>query len=55
MQPAIRALPLTALNDGFRAVMLEGAGLGALWPQAMLLAFVALGSFVAALRLFRWS
>jgi ABC-2 type transport system permease protein len=55
MQPAIRALPLTALNDGLRAVMLEGAGLGALWPQAMLLAFVALGSFVAALRLFRWS
>ena len=27
MQPFIRALPLTALNDGLRAVMNEGAGL----------------------------
>ncbi|MVD21672.1 ABC transporter permease, partial [Vibrio cholerae] len=28
LQPLIRALPLTALNDGLRAVMNEGAGLG---------------------------
>jgi ABC-type multidrug transport system permease subunit len=55
MQPAIRALPLTALNDALRAVMNEGASLGALWPQAALLAAVALASFGAALRLFRWS
>ena len=26
-QPFIRALPLTALNDALRAVMLEGSGL----------------------------
>ncbi|HET7825558.1 MAG TPA: ABC transporter permease [Anaeromyxobacter sp.] len=55
MQPVVRALPLTALNDGFRAVMNDGAGLVALLPQAALLAFVAAGSFGAALRLFRWS
>lgn len=55
VQPAVRALPLTALNDGLRAVMNEGAGLAALLPQAALLAAVALVSFAAALRLFRWS
>jgi ABC-type multidrug transport system permease subunit len=55
IQPAVRALPLTALNDGLRAVMNEGAGLAALGPQAALLAGVAVASFGAALRLFRWS
>ncbi|HEY6003198.1 MAG TPA: ABC transporter permease [Anaeromyxobacter sp.] len=55
VQPAVRALPLTALNDGLRAVMNEGAGLAALSPQAALLAGVAVASFGAALRLFRWS
>lgn len=55
IQPLVKALPLTALNDGLRAVMNEGAGLVALWPQATLLAAVAAVSFGAALRLFRWS
>jgi ABC-type multidrug transport system permease subunit len=54
-QPLVRALPLTALNDGLRAVMNEGAGFGALAPKLALLAAVALVSFGAALRLFRWS
>jgi ABC-type multidrug transport system permease subunit len=54
MQPFIRALPLTALNDALRAVMNEGAGLVAVAPQAALLAGVAAASFAAALRLFRW-
>jgi len=51
----VRALPLTALNDGLRAVMNEGATLLALWPQAAILAAVAVGSFGAALKLFRWT
>jgi len=55
MQPAIRALPLTALNDGLRAVMNEGAGLAAVAPQALLLAGVGALSFGLALRFFRWS
>jgi ABC-2 type transport system permease protein len=55
LQPAVRALPLTALNDGLRAVMNEGAGLAVLAPKAALLAIVAAASFAAALRLFRWS
>lgn len=54
-QPLIRALPLTALNDGLRAVMNEGAGLAALAPRLALLLAVSLASFGAALRLFRWS
>ncbi len=55
MQPFIRALPLTALNDALRAVMIEGAGLGAVAPQALFLAALAAATFAAALRLFRWA
>ena len=55
VQPAVRALPLTALNDALRAVMNEGAGLVALLPQAALLAAVAAVSFGAALKVFRWT
>jgi ABC-type polysaccharide/polyol phosphate export permease len=54
MQPAIHVLPLTALNDALRAVMLDGARL----PEtAGLLAVVAawgVASFAVALRIFRW-
>lgn len=55
LQPAIRALPLTALNGALRAVMNEGAGLAAVWPQAALLAGVAAATFAVALRIFRWT
>ena len=54
LQPFIKALPLTALNDVLRAVMNEGAGLSANWiPIATLLAWF-LVSFVVALKIFRW-
>src|SRR5438876_874013 len=33
MQPFIRALPLTALNDALRAVMLDGASLASQWRE----------------------
>ncbi len=55
MQPAIRALPLTALNDALRAVMNEGAGAAAVARPALLLGAVAALSFALALRWFRWS
>jgi len=55
MQPIIRVLPLTALNDGMRAVMNEGAGIAAVAPQLALLAAVAAGAFAVALRAFRWA
>ena len=54
LQPFIKALPLTALNDVLRAVMNEGAGLSANWiPIGVLLAWF-LVSFVVALKIFRW-
>jgi ABC-2 type transport system permease protein len=54
LQPFIKALPLTALNDVLRAVMNEGAGLSANWiPISVLLAW-CLVSFVVALKIFRW-
>jgi len=55
VQPFLKALPLTALNDSLRLVVNEGAGLGVVWPQMALLAGVALAAFALALKLFRWS
>jgi ABC transporter DrrB family efflux protein len=54
MQPAIKALPLTALNDALRAVMLEGAGLTAITLEMAILLAWTVVSFGLALRLFRW-
>lgn len=52
--PLIRLLPLTALNDGLRAVMLEGKGVSQLGPEfAVVAAWTAICFFVA-LRIFRW-
>jgi len=53
-QHVIRALPLTALVDALRAVMLDGAGAAAIAPRLGLLALWAGVSFFAALKLFRW-
>lgn len=55
VQPWIRALPLTALNDALRAIILEGAPLGS--QVGRLVVLLAWGgiSFVLALRWFRWS
>jgi ABC-2 type transport system permease protein len=54
VQPVLRALPLTALNDALRAVMIDGAGIGAVAGPCALLAGTTAVTFVAALRLFRW-
>ncbi len=53
-QPAIRALPLTALNDALRAVMNDGASLASQWPEALVMAAWSAVSFYLALRWFRW-
>src|SRR5206468_342882 len=54
MQPIVKLLPLTALNDGLRAVMNDGAGWAALaGPAAILLAWGGV-SFALAFRFFRW-
>jgi ABC-type multidrug transport system permease subunit len=55
VQPVIRALPLTALNDVLRAVMIDGAGLASLAVPGAVLVLWGVGSFGVALRIFRWS
>jgi ABC-type multidrug transport system permease subunit len=54
VQPLIQALPLTALNDALRAVILEGATLIDVRQELGLLAAWAVVPFGIALRLFRW-
>jgi ABC-2 type transport system permease protein len=54
MQPVLRALPLTALNDSLRGVINEGAGVTALARPILILAVCSVVSFAAALKLFRW-
>ena len=54
MQPAIQAVPLTALNDALRGVMLEGASVRAIAGELGLLAGWGVFSFLVALRIFRW-
>jgi ABC-2 type transport system permease protein len=54
VHPYIRALPLTALNDSMRAIMVDGAGWPQLWRPTLVLAAWGLGSLLLALRLFRW-
>jgi ABC-type multidrug transport system permease subunit len=53
-QPFVQALPLTALNNALRAVMLDGAGLQPLLPELAILAAWGALTFVLALKLFRW-
>jgi ABC-type polysaccharide/polyol phosphate export permease len=54
VQPVIKALPLTALIDGLRANMLQGAGVVEVAPQFGVLGVWLLACFAVALKLFRW-
>ena len=54
IQPMVQALPLTALVDGMRAIMLQGASLATVGPQLGILALYIVVSLAAALRVFRW-
>lgn len=54
LQPFIQALPLTAINNSLRAVMLEAKPLSAVSGELLLLAAWAAVSFALALKLFRW-
>jgi len=53
-QPFVQALPLTALNDALRAIMLDGSGVAPLLPELAILAIWGVVSFALALKLFRW-
>jgi ABC-2 type transport system permease protein len=54
MQPFLRALPLTALNDALRAVVNEGVSLREIGSPVAVLTAWAVVSYTAAIRLFRW-
>jgi ABC-type multidrug transport system permease subunit len=54
MQPFIQILPLTALNDALRGVVNEGVSLAGVAGEAAILAAWGAGSFLLALRVFRW-
>ncbi|HET9407682.1 MAG TPA: ABC transporter permease [Candidatus Sulfotelmatobacter sp.] len=55
VQPLIRALPLTALNDALRASILEGTPVFHQWPRLLIMALWGGISFVLAVRWFRWT
>jgi len=54
VQPLINLLPLTALNQLLRGIMLEGRTLAALWQQMLILTVYSVLTFAIALRVFRW-
>jgi ABC-2 type transport system permease protein len=55
LQPAIRLLPMSALNEALRSVVNDGASLFAQgYPIAVLLGWALVTSFVAV-RIFRWT
>jgi ABC-type multidrug transport system permease subunit len=53
-QPIIRLLPLTALIEAVRTVMLDGAGVAAVASQIGIMLAWGLISFLVALGMFRW-
>jgi ABC-2 type transport system permease protein len=55
VQPFIKALPLTALNDALRATILEGASLASQSGRILVLVLWGGISFALALRWFRWT
>src|SRR5271166_2853184 len=55
IQPVIKALPLTALNDALRASILEGTPLIHQWPRLLVMFLWGGVSFVLALKWFRWT
>jgi ABC-type multidrug transport system permease subunit len=54
VQPIIKALPLTPVNDALRANMLEGTALSGLGLEMFVITAWLVVSFVLALKLFRW-
>jgi ABC-type polysaccharide/polyol phosphate export permease len=56
VQPFVQALPLTAIVDALRAIILEGASLASrpVLTELGILAVWGVVPFVVALRIFRW-
>lgn len=54
VQPVIKALPLTALNDALRAVMNDGYGFTQVAPQLGIMLVWAIVPAIIGLKIFRW-
>ena len=54
MQPLIQLLPLTALINALRSVILEGTTLAGVARELAILGVWGIASFVIALRIFKW-
>jgi ABC-type multidrug transport system permease subunit len=54
IQPLIKLLPLTALNDSLRGVINEGQGITDISGNLIILAIWTLAAFFMAMKLFRW-
>jgi ABC-type multidrug transport system permease subunit len=55
LQPVVQSLPLTALNDALRAVMLDGTSLAGVAGELVITVVWGGLAFLGALFLFRWS
>jgi len=55
LHPFLRVLPLSSLNDALRAVMLEGESLLSQGPELLVQLAWGVGTFLLALRIFRWA
>lgn len=55
VQPLLKILPLTSLNDALRSIILEGSSLRAQLPRLLVLCLWGGISFMLALRWFRWT
>jgi ABC-type multidrug transport system permease subunit len=53
-QPVVQALPLTAVNDALRAIVLDGSSLAGVASEIGILLGWGIASFAVALRIFRW-
>lgn len=54
LQPIIKFLPLTAVNDAMRNVAFEGASLASCWQQLIILAVWGVIIYIITARVFRW-
>ncbi|HEY4194586.1 MAG TPA: ABC transporter permease [Mucilaginibacter sp.] len=54
LQSISRVLPLTHLNDAMRKVAFEGAGLGGVTHQLLILGIWFIGVYIVAVKTFKW-
>jgi ABC transporter DrrB family efflux protein len=54
LQPVIRWMPLTALNDALRATMIDGAGFAQVGDKLVMISAWGVLCFALAVRLFKW-